>query len=191
MKPLVVTLALVLAAGCQRRSQCTSGTPSKIELRNGSGALMLAWKGDDLCDGQMKRTGSLETRPEAITLRDPAGRLRLELTRESAQVGHARDQTGPKWRLYRDDKELRVLTDVGVPLGSVVPQTTRGAVVYNPGSAPLAKVSLRDPDAVVTDMAGSALTYVHPSTALGPAGVFGVPSLDPAEALAIYIFWSR
>jgi hypothetical protein len=191
MKPLVVTLALLAAAGCQRSSQCKPGASSKLELRNGSGALTLAWVGDDLCDGQWKRVGSLEAKPEAITLRDPAGKLRLELTRESAEVGHARDQAGPKLRLYRDAKELRVLTDVGVPLGSVVPQTTRGAVIYNPGSAPLAKVSLRDPDAVVTDMAGTALTYVHPSTALGPAGVFGVPSLDPAEALAIYIFWSR
>jgi hypothetical protein len=191
MKLIVATLALVLATGCQRSSQCKPGAPSKLELRNGSGALTLAWIGDDLCDGQWKRVGSLEAKPEAITLRDPAGRLRLELTRESAQIGHARDPAGPKLRLYRDDKELRVLTDVGVPLGSVVPQTTRGAVVYNPGSAPLGKVSLRDPDAVVTDMAGTALTYVHPSTALGPAGVFGIPSLDPAEALAIYIYWSR
>ncbi len=191
MKPLVVTFALVLAGGCQRSSQCTSATPSKLELRNGSGALTLAWKGDDLCDGQMRRVGTLEAKPEAITLHDAGGKLRLELVRESAAVGHARDQAGPKLRLFRDDKELRVLTAAGVPLGSVVPETTRGAVIYNPGSAPLAKVSLRDPDAVVTDMAGTALTYVHPSTALGPAGVFGIPSLDPAEAVAIYIYWSR
>lgn len=192
MKALVAaTLVLVAAAGCQRRSSCQPGTPSKLELRNGAGALTMAWKGDDLCDGNLKRIGSLEAKPEAVTLRDPAGKLRLELTKESAQVGHGRDETGPRVRLYRDDKELRVLSDGGVPFGSVVPQTTRGAVIYNPGSAPLAKVSLRDPDAVVTDMAGSALTYVHPSTALGPAGVFGIPSLDPAEALAIYIYWSR
>ena len=78
-----------------------------------------------------------------------------------------------------------------MPLGSVVPQTTRAAVIYNPASAPLAKVSLRDRDAVVTDMAGTALTYVSPAADFGAAGVFGVPSLDPAEALAIYIFWSR
>ena len=190
MKPLVLATLLV-AVGCQRGSQCHPGTPSKLELRNGAGALTMAWKGDDLCDGQWKRVGSLEAGPDAVTLRDAAGKRRLELTRESPTVGHARDQAGPKLRLYRDDKELRVLTAAGVPLGSVVPETTRGAIIYNPGSTPLAKVSLRDPDAVVTDMSGTALTYVHPSTALGPAGVFGVPSLDPAEALAIYIFWSR
>jgi hypothetical protein len=191
MKPLVVATLLLAAGGCQRSSQCKPGATPKLELRNGSGALTLAWMGEDLCDGQYKRVGSIDAKPEAITLRDAGGKLRLELTRESPSVGHARDQTGPKLRLYRDDKELRVLTDLGVPLGSVVPQTTRGAVIYNPASAPLAKVSLRDADAVVTDMAGSALTYVHPSAALGPAGVFGVPSLDPAEALAIYIYWSR
>jgi hypothetical protein len=193
MRPIVATLALFLvtAAGCQRGAQCKPGAPSKLELRNGSGALTLAWVGDDLCDGQWKRVGTLEAKPEAITLRDLAGKLRLEVTRESAEVGHARDQAGAKLRLYRDAKELRVLTDIGVPLGSVVPQTTRGAVVYNPGSSPLAKVSLREPDAVVTDMAGTALTYVHPSAALGPAGVFAIPSLDPSEALAIYIYWSR
>jgi hypothetical protein len=192
MKPLAVaTVALLAAAGCNRRPVCAPGTPSKLELRNGAGALTLAWKGDDLCDGNLKRVALLEAKPDAVTLRDPAGKLRLELTRETPQVGHGRNDAGPTLRLYRDDKELRVLTDAGVPFGSVVPQTTRGAVIYNPGSAPLAKVSLRDPDAVVTDMAGTALTYVHPSTALGPAGVFGIPSLDPAEALAIYIYWSR
>jgi hypothetical protein len=50
---------------------------------------------------------------------------------------------------------------------------------------------LRARDAVVTDMAGTALTYVSPAADFGAAGVFGVPSLDPAEALAIYIYWSR
>ena len=40
-------------------------------------------------------------------------------------------------------------------------------------------------------MAGSALTYVTPAGDAGPAGVFGVPSLDTTEQLAIYIYWSR
>ena len=96
MKPHVAALALVFAAGCQRSSQCKPGAATKVELRNGSGALTLAWTGQDLCDGQWKRVGSLDAKPEAITLRDPAGKLRLELTRESAQVGHARNTAGPK-----------------------------------------------------------------------------------------------
>jgi hypothetical protein len=73
----------------------------------------------------------------------------------------------------------------------VAPETLKGAVIYNPASAPLGKVSLRDRDAVVTDMAGTALTYVTPATDPAVAGVFGVPALDPAEQLAIYIYWSR
>ena len=52
----------------------------------------------------------------------------------------------------------------GVPLGSVQPQTTSGALIYDQASSPMAKISLRDRDAVVLDMAGTALTYVHPSS---------------------------
>ncbi len=189
----IVTLALVLAAaGCHHGpARCAPATPSTLEVRNGSGALQLAWKGDDLCSGELRPVGTLTARDGAVTLKDAAGQLRLELTRESAAVGHGRDAAGPTMRLYRDARELRVLRADGVPLGSVAPETLKGAVVYNPASAPLSKVSLRDRDAVVTDMAGTALTYVTPATDPAVAGVFGVPSLDPAEQLAIYIYWSH
>ncbi len=191
MKPLFAVALALAAAGCHHPSRCAPGTPSKLEVRNGSGALMLAWKGEALCDGQLQTVGTLEAKKDTVTLRDASGKLRLELARESANVAQGRDQEGPHLRLYRDDRELRVLRGDGVPLGSVVPQTTRGAMIYSPASAPLAKVSLRDRDAVVTDLAGTALTYVTPATQAAPAGVFGVPSLDPAEQLAIYIYWSR
>ena len=75
--------------------------------------------------------------------------------------------------------------------GSIVPETLKGAAILSPASAPLGKVSLRDRDAVVTDMTGTALTYVTPATDPAVAGVFGVPSLDAAEQLAIYMYWSR
>ena len=194
MKAIFLALALVAAAaGCHRgRTPCAPGTHSKLEVRNGSGALELAWKGDDLCDGQLRPVGTLTVKGSTVTLADPAGKLRLELTQDpQSGVAQGRDAEGPHMRLYRDVRELRVLRADGVPLGSVVPQTTKGAIVYNPASAPLAKVSLRDRDAVVTDMAGSALTYVTPAHDPGPAGVFGIPSLDSAEQLAIYIYWSR
>jgi len=187
---VVVTLATV-AGGCHRGSRCAAGTPSKIEVRNGSGALTLAWKGDALCDGNLALVGTLETKKDTVTLRDPAGRLRLELVRESPTNARGSDRDGPHLRLYRDEHEARVLRADGVPLGSVAPQTAKGAIVYTPGSSALARSSLRDRDAVVTDLAGTALTYVTPASDFTGAGVFGIPNLDPAEQLAIYIYWSR
>ena len=188
---LTVTLALGLA-GCHHGPvRCAPGTPSKIEVRNGSGALELAWKGDDLCGPELRPVGTLQTKDGTVTLTDASGRLRLELTRESDSVAHGRDSSGPTLRLYRDARELRVLRADGVPIGSITPETLKGAAIFNPASAPLGKVSLRDRDAVVTDMAGTALTYVTPATNPAVAGVFGVPSLDAAEQLAIDMYWSR
>ena len=194
MKPTVfAALALAAAAGCHRgKTACAPGTASKLEVRNGSGALEMAWKGDDLCDGELRPVATLEVKGKTVTLKDPAGKLRLELSQDpQSGVARGRDAEGPHMRLYRDARELRVLRADGVPLGSVVPATVKGAIIYNPAQSPLAKVSLRDRDAVVTDMAGSALTYVRPASDVGPAGVFGVPSLDTAEQVAIYIYWSR
>jgi len=192
MKPLVLMLALV-AVGCHRQgNRCAPGATSTVEVRNGSGALMLALQGNTLCDAQWNRAGTLDTsKKDTVTLFDAAGKLRLELVRDSDNGGHGRDAEGPHLRLFHDAREWRVMRADGVPLGSIVPQTTSGAVIYDQSSSPLAKISLRDRDAVVMDMAGTALTYVHPSSQLGPAGVFGVPSLDPAQQLAIYIYWSR
>ena len=186
-------LALALAAGgCHRGpTRCAPGTASKLEVRNGSGALELAWKGDDLCSPEMRPLGTLTEKDGTVTLLDAKGALRLELTRESATVAHGRDSAGPSLRLYRDPHELRVLRADGVPIGSIAPQDLKDAVIYNPASAPLAKVSLRDRDAVVTDMGGTALTYVTPASDPNVAGVFGVPSLDRPEQLAIYICWSH
>ena len=192
MKHLVaLSLALLSAAGCHHPARCVPGTKSNLEVRNGSGALVLAWKGEALCDGNLTLVGTLETKNGAVTLRDAAGRLRLELTKESATNADGRDRDGPHLRLYRDDHEARVLRADGVPLGSVMPQTAKGAIVYNPGSTPLARSSIRDRDAVVTDLAGTALTYVTPGASPTIAGVFGIPGLDPAEQLAIYIYWSQ
>ncbi len=191
MKPLVVLMLALVAGGCHRPAQCQPGAASKLEVRNGSGALELAWKGDALCDASDRTVGLVDVKKDTVTLRDAGGKLRLELVREAQGGGRGRDLEGPQLRLYRDDHELRVMRADGVPLGSVVPQTTTGAIVYDKSSAPLAKVSMRDRDAVVTDLAGTALTYVHPAANATAAGVFAVPSLDTAEQLALYIYWSR
>jgi len=192
MKPLLLTLALFAAAGCHHGNRCAPGGASTVEVRNGSGALVLALQGNTLCDAQWNRAGTIDSsKKDAVTLLDAAGKLRLEVTRVDDGGANARDSQGPHLRLYHDAHEWRVMRADGVPLGSVQPQTTNGAIVYDKSSSPMAKISLRDRDAVVLDMAGTALTYVHPSSELGPAGVFAVPSLDPAEQLALYIYWSR
>lgn len=191
MKHAAVIVVAVAALGCHQGNRCAPGGTSTVEIRNGSGALMLALQGNTLCDAAWNKAGTLDVKKDTVTLYDAAGKLRVELTRDSANAGRGRDLEGPHLRLWHDAHELRVMRADGVPLGSVVPQTLKDAVVYNQSSSPLAKVSLRDRDAVVTDMAGTALTYVHPASNLGAAGVFGVPSLDPAEQLALYIYWSR
>ena len=191
MKPLLCTLALV-ALGCHHTPRCTPGGGATVEVRNGSGALVLALQGDALCDPSWNRVGTLDTtKKDTFTLRDAAGKLRLDVVRDANGGWHANDAAGPRLRLYRDAKELRVMRADGVPLGSVVPQTTTGSIIYDKSSGPVGKVSLRDADAVVTDMAGTALTYVRPARDATTAGVFGLPSLDPAEELALYMYWSR
>lgn len=182
-------VAALLLAGC-KPSRCSPGVKSTLELRDGAGGLMLAWKGADLCDGRLRRVGSFETAGAGVTLKDAGGAVRLQLLPESATVAAGRDGGGPRLRLYRDARELRVLDAAGVPFGSVVPEGS-AAMIYNPGSSPIAKVAMRDRDAVVTDLGGAALDYVVPAHDPGSAGVFGVPKLDPAEAMAIYIYWSR
>ena len=193
MKPLcAITLAgAAAAAGCHHPPRCAPGDTPRLEVRNGAGALMLAWKNDAVCDGNGALVGTVEVKKERVTLRDPAGKLRLELVREGNGGARGRDREGPQLRLYRDQRELRVMRADGVPLGSVASEPASGAVVYNQASSPLAKVSLRERDAVVTDMTGNALTYVHPASDARTAGVFAVPSVDPAEKLALYIYWSR
>ena len=181
----------VALAGCHRRAvHCAPGTRSSVEVRNGSGALELALKGKDLCDGQLRPVGTLEIKKGTVTLGGPDGSVALTLTRESPTVAIGRDQQGPKLRLYRDARELRVLRGDGVPLGSVVPRAN-GSLVYNPASSPIGKVEARDRDAVVTDMAGTAETYVVPARDRAAAGVFGIPTLERPEQLAIYLYWTH
>jgi hypothetical protein len=189
---LGATLAAVVAvAGCHRgRAHCAPGSKASLEVRDGSGALTLAQKGDDLCDGRGQLLGTVVARKDGLTIRDPSGANRLELQRESANAAVARDREGPRLRLYRDGRELRVLAGDGIPLGSVVPQGS-AATLFNPASQPLGRVAMRDRDAVVMDLQGTALTYVVPASGPGVAGVFGIPRLQPVEQAAIYIFWSR
>jgi len=191
MRLVAVALAVLAVTGCTRR-QCDGGAKSRIELRDSSGATTMSWKGSDLCDGQLRRLASVDVADGKLTLKELDGRVRLQLSQETEATVVGKDAAqAPHVRAIRQPKEVRVQRADGVPYGFVVPEGKRDAVIYSPGSAPLARVTLRDNDAVVTDMAGAAQTYVVPSSDPATAGIFGIPHLDPAEALAIYIFWSR
>ena len=189
---LAVAVALALVAGCHRHhgDPCAPGTRSTIELRNGSGALELALKGKALCDAHLRPVGTLERKKNGVVYSDAAGVVRLDLEAESPSAAAGRDAEGPALRLWRDGRELRVLRGDGVPLGSIAPQAI-GALIYNPASSPIGKVERRDRDAVVTDMSGSAEFYLVPAQDAAAAGVFAIPTLEPAWALAAYLFWSR
>jgi hypothetical protein len=185
---------IVTAAACHRGpARCAPGVASTVEIRDGNGALELAQKGAQLCDGQLFVVGKVTTASDGtITLDDAAGAPRLTLARESDHVGQARAaQSRPSYRLFRDDKELRVLTPDGTPLGSIVPSGIGTATIYDPSQAPLGRAQTRDRDAVVTDLAGSVHTYVTPARDPIAAGVFAIPHLERIEQLAIYLYWSR
>lgn len=186
-----LALALFGLSACHRSvTHCPPGVRPSLEIRNGAGALELALKGNELCDGQHHLQATLDRKGHRVTLTKPDGSLALALARESDTVGAGRDADGPKLRLYRDAHELRVLRGDGVPLGSIAPQPT-GSILYNPASSPIGKVERRDHDAVITDMSGAAQTYVVPAQDFAAAGVFGVPSLSRSEQLAVYLYWSH
>jgi hypothetical protein len=191
---LFVAFTTILTAACHHNSpaRCPAGLPSTVELRDASGALELAQKGTQLCDGALAVVGTIATAGDGtITFRDGAGAVRLTLSRESDHVGQVRASQGPSYRLFRDDKELRVLQPDGTPLGSVVPTGIGAAAIYDPAQAPLGRIQSRDRDAVVTDLAGSVHTYVTPARDAVAAGVFAIPHLERFEQLMIYLYWSR
>jgi hypothetical protein len=186
------TVSVMLAACHRGPARCPPGRPSSLELRDASGALELAQKGDQLCDGALQVVGTIANASDGtITFKDPAGNIRLTLSRESDHVGQAHALQGPSYRLFRDDKELRVLQPDGTPLGSVVPSGIRAATIYDPAQAPLGRIQSRDSDAVVTDLTGSVHTYVTPARDAIAAGVFAIPHLERFEQLLIYLYWSH
>lgn len=183
--------AAALAGGCHRgAAHCAPGIKSTVELRDGAGGLELALKGHDLCDGNLHRVGTIDVNKDEVVFSDPSGRTRLDLKPDGAQTASDHTPGGQGLRLFRGRGQLRVLHADGVPYGSVTPQAI-GSLIFDPANAPIAKVERRDPDAVVTDLGGTALHFVVPARDPAAAGVFAIPKLDPAEAFAVYLFWSR
>jgi hypothetical protein len=190
-----LVLLAAVAAGCHRGGRCPAGTRSTVEIRDGNGALELAVKGAQICDGQLRHVADLANGADgALVVRapgaEPAAPALLSVRRDSDTVALVQAPTGQRYRLYRDPKELRVLQPDGVPLGSIVNDPGAG-VLYNPQQSPLGRVQRRDRDAVVTNLSGTTLTYVVPAADPVAAGVFGLPKLSRLDQLAIYLYWSR
>jgi hypothetical protein len=190
---LVAAAALVaLAAGCHRGpARCPAGVKSTLEVRDSNGVLEVALKDNAVCDGQLVKLGTLTNDANgALSLRDSGGHPLISVTREDDHVAHVATPAGEKYRLFKSDKEMRVLAPDGVPFGTIIPEP-RLATLYNPAQTPLGRVLPREPDAVVTDLAGTTLTYVIPTHDLHAAGAFGIPRLSRPEQLLIYLYWSR
>jgi hypothetical protein len=191
-----LVLLVTIVAGCHRGpGRCPAGTRSTVEIRDGNGALELAVKGSQVCDGQLHHVADLANGPDGALLvraagAEPTAPALLSLRRDSDSVALVQAPTGQRYRLYRDPKELRVLQPDGVPLGSIVNDPGAG-VLYNPQQSPLGRVQRRDRDAVVTNLSGTTLTYVVPAADPVAAGVFGLPKLSRLDQLAIYLYWSR
>src|SRR5258707_814325 len=90
---------LLLQAGCPR-PRCDAQAPSRVELRDGAGALLLAARGGgadlELCNGGGLRVGTVQLGPSTARLRDPAGQTRLHLRRESPGDASADGPRGPR-----------------------------------------------------------------------------------------------
>jgi hypothetical protein len=188
-----LALVLLALAGCNRADpRCAPAAPSTLALRDGAGVLRLALKNGAICDARHHAIGSIDIGADAVTLKDPAGNPRLTVTRSQPEnTAAATDAKGAiRVRLYRDDVQARVLRPDGVPIGSMV-RNGDGARIYDPASVPIMTAEPRDRDLVLRDANGVARSYVVPGKDARAAGVFAMGSLDPAEQLAIYVFWSR
>ena len=192
MTRLFIIGALLVAACNKSDPRCAPAAPSTVELRDGAGALLLADKNGALCDPQHKAVGAVEVTPDAVILKDAGGspRLILKATAPDNTAAGSDGQGAVRVRLYRDAVQARVLRPDGVPIGSMV-RNGDGARIYDPSSSPIMAVEPRDRDLVLRDSEGVVRNFVVPGKDARAAGVFSMNSLDRAEQLAIYLFWSR
>jgi hypothetical protein len=185
--------ALLVLAACHRGDpRCAPAAPATVELRDGAGQLILADKNGALCDVQHRSVGAIEVTPDAVTLKDAGGSPRLIVKATPVENSAAgSDASGTvRVRLYRDAVQARVLRPDGVPVGSMV-RNGDGARIYDSSSSPIMAVEPRDKDLVLRDTEGVVHNFVVPGKDPRAAGVFSMNSLDHAEQLAIYLYWSR
>jgi hypothetical protein len=187
-------LTLLFLAGCTQHAPPCGVGATRLELRDGSGALTLrvaasARPGElDLCDAQKQRVGAVVRAAETLRLIDRGGAERLQ-----ARGAEALEITGPAgqaMRLFRHDGELRVLRPDGVAFGSIGTQKD-AAIVSDAGGSPIGKVTARDADAVVTAPGGAVRTYVVPSPGMPAAAVFAIETLSPEERVFLAVHLAR
>jgi hypothetical protein len=189
-------LLLVLAAalGCTKPPPASCSGPSRLEVRDGSGALQLRLADSgrpgelDLCEPSGQRAGALGKKGDALVLYD---RSNAEVLR--AATPSALSLEGPRgeaMRMYRADGTLRVLRPDGVPFGDV--REAGGRVqVHDVAGTPVAQVAPRDADAVISAPDGAVRGYLLPSPGNLPAGVLALPEPSLPERVFIAAHLAR
>jgi hypothetical protein len=204
VRPRALVIPLVLAAGCPKgasqRTPCTPGSPSKVELRDAAGQLVLAVKQTpepgtyDLCNASGGQTGKLEWALTAVKYTDDKGVLKLKLTAESKTDATGVSTKGSALRIHVNGPERRVLKPDGIPIGSVVVSGADGdgkTTVFDPASRPVARVEPRDHDQVIRGADGSTRSDVVPSASSAAAAAFALDGLPPEERATLYLFWNK
>jgi hypothetical protein len=206
VRKLLAVALLLCNAACRPRplsppDPCQAGGPSVLELRDGQGALLLAWKADregraTLCGGNQRPAGVLrcdeigdprvpspEGKNQRCLLLDERGEPRDTL--ESGPAGVALVTPERKLHVYRDERQLRLLDEQGVPLGSIAEQGGR-TTLFSPAGAALgweerASADHADDRRAVRDPDGAVRFFVLGAQSDRAAAAFGFPSLTPAE----------
>jgi hypothetical protein len=188
---------LLILCGCPApRPACDRNRASTVELRDGSGALLLAAKpGErgslDLCDAGFMRVGAVKEEPAALTLLDRGGGTRLVFKKDGPNDGQASSADGlERLRVHREGEQLFILDPAGVRLGMVAKSSDK-IIFYDRQQTPAGSVEPRGPDQVIRDPDGKTLLLVIPAASSQAAGVFTVAGLDPQEQLALYLLLSR
>lgn len=188
---------LLVLCGCPApRPACDRNRPSTVELRDGSGALLLAAKpGErgslDLCDAGFVRVGAIKEEPGTLTLLDRGNSARLTLKKEGPDDAEATGGDGqPRLRVHREGGQLFVLDPVGVRLGMVAKSGDK-TIFYDKQQTPAGSIEARGPDQAVRDPDGKTLFILQPAASSQAAGVFTVAGLDPQEQLTLYLLLSR
>lgn len=202
MKNLFMILAVVACAGCHHEAPkpraCAPGTRAKVELRDGSGTLLLAVKPApvgkelDLCDGKAARIGQVTQAGDVLTVLDASGALVLRLSAGRLHTFPDADGQGPKGprlRTHRDGANIRVLRPDGVAYGELALGPGGRVTITDQASKPVANLTLSDGRTVIAGTDGSTRFFVHPETPA--AAVFALPELSLAERTGLFLLWSR
>jgi hypothetical protein len=187
--------AALLCAGCPKKSQtpapCSPGLEPLVELRKGDGTLELSLKrspdgkGSDVCSPAHTVLARIVETPAKLTLDAPTGATLLTITVDSPADLSASDAKGTRLRVHSEKNETRVLHPDGIAFGAVS-RKLGGGTVFDKASVPLAQITERDRDHVISELDGTTRAYVVPSKSAIAAGMFAVPGLTQLEQAALF-----